>query len=80
MAMSSILAVSGIMKLIAGIFVFCAVILVLVILIQKGRGVGLSGAFGGGMAGGILGTKTGDFLTWATIGLAGRGNHHRPPA
>jgi len=30
----------------------------------------LSGAFGGGGgAGGLLGTKTGDFLTWVTISL-----------
>ena len=45
------------------------VVLILVILIQKGRGGGLSGAFGGGMASGLLGSKTGDFLTWVTIGL-----------
>ena len=43
--------------------------LVLIILIQKGRGGGLSAAFGGGMASGILGSKTGDFLTWVTIVL-----------
>ena len=49
----------------------CAVILILVVLIQKGKGGGLSGAFGGGMAGGILGSKTGDFLTWFTIALVG---------
>jgi preprotein translocase subunit SecG len=45
--------------------------LILIILIQKGRGGGLSAAFGGGMAGGILGSKTGDFLTWVTIVLVG---------
>ena len=45
--------------------------MVLIILIQKGRGGGLSGAFGGGMASGILGSKTGDFLTWFTIALVG---------
>ncbi|OHB85789.1 MAG: preprotein translocase subunit SecG [Planctomycetes bacterium RBG_19FT_COMBO_48_8] len=45
--------------------------LILMILIQKGRGGGLSGAFGGAMAGGILGSKTGDFLTWVTIVLVG---------
>jgi preprotein translocase subunit SecG len=38
-----------------------------VVLVQKGRGGGLSGAFGGAMASGILGSKTGDFLTWVTI-------------
>jgi preprotein translocase subunit SecG len=40
-------------------------------LIQKGRGGGLSGAFGGAAASGILGSKTGDFLTWVTIVLVG---------
>jgi preprotein translocase subunit SecG len=44
-------------------------VLVLVVLIQKGRGGGLSGAFGGGMGSSLLGSKTGDFLTWVTIGL-----------
>jgi preprotein translocase subunit SecG len=46
-------------------------VLALVILIQKGKGGGLSAAFGGGMGGGILGSKTGDFLTWFTIVLVG---------
>ena len=54
----------GIMSFVAVLFVICAVVLILVILIQKGKGGGLSAAFGGGMAGGILGSKTGDFLTW----------------
>ena len=48
------------------------VILALIILIQKGKGGGLSGAFGGaGSGAGLLGTKTGDFLTWVTISLVG---------
>ncbi len=59
------------MKFLMVIFVICAVVLILVILIQKGKGGGLSGALGGGMASGILGSKTGDFLTWLTIGLVG---------
>ena len=66
-----VLAVGLIMKTVAGLFFICAAALVLSILIQKGRGGGLSGAFGGGMAGGILGSKTGDFLTWVTIMLVG---------
>jgi preprotein translocase subunit SecG len=32
-------------------------------------GFGLSAAFAGGAASGILGSKTGDFLTWVTIVL-----------
>ncbi|MCP4453219.1 MAG: preprotein translocase subunit SecG [Planctomycetes bacterium] len=43
--------------------------LILIILVQKGKGGGLSSAFGGGMSGGVLGSKTGDFLTWVTISL-----------
>jgi len=59
------------MNVVAVLFVLCCLVLVLIILIQKGRGGGLSGAFGGGMASGILGSKTGDFLTWVTIVTAG---------
>jgi len=66
-----ILAATFVMKVVAVLFVVSAVVLILVVLIQKGRGGGLSAAFGGGMAGGILGSKTGDFLTWVTIGVAG---------
>jgi preprotein translocase subunit SecG len=66
-----VLAAVFIMKVIAVIFVLCAVVLVLIVLIQKGKGGGLSGAFGGGLASGILGSKTGDFLTWVTVSLAG---------
>lgn len=72
MTVFPILAVSFIMNVVAVLFVTCCVSLVLMILIQKGRGGGLSGAFGGAMAGGgVLGSKTGDFLTWVTIGLVG---------
>ena len=69
MASLPVLAVSFVMNLVGILFVICAVVLILVILVQKGRGGGLSSAFGGGASGGILGTKTGDFLTWVTIGL-----------
>ncbi len=66
-----LLKVPFVMHIVSVLWVLCAVILILVILIQKGRGGGLSGALGGGMASGILGTKTGDFLTWITVGLVG---------
>jgi len=71
MTVFPMLAVSFIMNVVAVLFVICCVSLVLIILIQKGRGGGLSSAFGGAMAGGILGSKTGDFLTWVTIVLVG---------
>ena len=71
MIISPLLAVSLIMKVVAVLFVLCSIILILVILIQKGRGGGLNAALGGAMASGILGSKTGDFLTWVTIALVG---------
>lgn len=66
-----LLKISFFMNVVAVLFILCCIVLILIILIQKGRGGGLSGAFGGGMASGILGSKTGDFLTWVTIVLAG---------
>jgi len=66
-----LLAVGFSMKLVAVAFVFCSVILILLILLQKGKGGGLGAAFGGGMGGSLLGSKTGDFLTWVTIVLVG---------
>jgi preprotein translocase subunit SecG len=48
------------------IFVFFCVIMILLVLIQKGRGGGLSGAFGGSGGNTAFGAKTGDVLTWAT--------------
>ena len=57
-----------VMKVVVGIWVLLAVILVLLVLIQKGRGGGLSSTFGG-LSSSLLGTKTGDFLTWVTISV-----------
>ena len=71
MTVFPLLAVGFIMKMAAALLVICAVVLILIILVQKGKGGGLGGAFGGGVAGGILGSKTGDFLTWVTVVLAG---------
>src|ERR1051326_74622 len=47
-------------------FIFVCVILILLVLIQKGRGGGLSSAFGGGGGNTAFGSKTGDVLTWGT--------------
>jgi len=66
-----ILAVSFIMKIVAVIFLISCVALILVILVQKGRGGGLSTALAGGVASGLLGSKIGDFLTWVTIVIVG---------
>ncbi len=69
MTVLPLLAVGLVMKFVAALFVLVSIILILVVLMQKGRGGGLSGAFAGGMASGLLGSKTGDFLTWVTVGL-----------
>jgi preprotein translocase subunit SecG len=71
MAMFSMLAAGLFIKLIAIIWVLCAVVLILVVLIQKGKGGGLSGIFGSGMAGSLLGADTKKPMTWFTIGLVG---------
>jgi preprotein translocase subunit SecG len=71
MTIFPMLAVSFFANFVAVVFLICAVVLILIILIQKGKGGGLSAAFGGGMASGILGSKTGDFLTWVTIAMVG---------
>lgn len=49
-----------------GLFLFVCLILILLVLIQKGRGGGLSSAFGGAGGNTAFGSKTGDVLTWAT--------------
>ena len=64
-----ILGVSTIVNLIVLFWVFVCIALILLVLIQKGRGGGLSSAFGGGGANSLLGTKTTDWLTKATIGI-----------
>lgn len=53
------------------VFVLVCLLLILVILVQKGRGGGLSGAFGGVGGHSAFGTKTGDVFTWITVGLTG---------
>src|SRR5436309_15833082 len=49
------------------LFILLSLFLILLVLIQKGRGGGLSSAFvGGGGGHTAFGSKTGDVLTWAT--------------
>ncbi len=68
--MSLLLAkVPFIMMLVGVVWFIAAVFLILLILVQKGKGGGLGAAFGGAGSNSLLGTKTGDFLTWVTIGL-----------
>jgi preprotein translocase subunit SecG len=48
------------------LFLFFCFIMILLVLVQKGRGGGLTGAFGGAGGNTAFGAKTGDVLTWAT--------------
>jgi len=52
------------------LFLVCSILLIMLILIQKGRGAGLAGAFGGAGGHSAFGTKTADVLTKITAGLA----------
>lgn len=63
------LALSFLGNLAVVLFVLVCLAIILIVLLQKGRGGGIGAAFGGGGAGSLLGTKTGDFLTWVTICL-----------
>ncbi len=51
------------------LFLLTGVLLILLVLIQKGRGGGLAGAFGGPGGHSAFGTKTADVLTKLTAGL-----------
>jgi len=53
------------------LFLLTAVVLILLILIQKGRGGGLAGAFGGPGGHSAFGTKTADIFVKATAVIAG---------
>jgi preprotein translocase subunit SecG len=51
--------------------IILSVLLVCVILIQRGKGGGLAGAFGGVGGSSAFGTKAGDVFTHITLGMAG---------
>ncbi len=48
-------------------FCIVCVLLIVIILLQRGRGGGLSGAFGGAGGQTPFGAKTGDVFTWVTV-------------
>lgn len=61
-------------NLLVGLFLLISVAMILLVLIQRPQGGGLSGAFGAGGGGGgagqtAFGTKTGDVLTYGTIAI-----------
>jgi preprotein translocase subunit SecG len=53
------------------LFLLCGVILSLLVLIQRGRGGGLAGAFGGAGGSAAFGTKTADIFVKATAVTGG---------
>ena len=56
-------------QILAVIFVLTCIILIIIVLLQKGRGGGLSAAFGGAGDQSAFGSKTGDVFTKITIGI-----------
>lgn len=52
------------------LLVVTGLFLILIVLIQRGRGGGLAGAFGGAGGQSAFGTKAGDLFTRVTIGVA----------
>jgi preprotein translocase subunit SecG len=68
--MNMLLVASWYHSILGTLFALMAVVLMGVILLQRGKGVGLSGAFGGAGGHTAFGAKTGDVLTWATIVIA----------
>jgi len=64
-----ILAVTFWQGVVTTLLVLVCLLLMMVILIQKGRGGGLAGAFGGAGGHSAFGAKTGDVFTWITVGL-----------
>jgi preprotein translocase subunit SecG len=69
MVVLPLLATGFLMKVAAVLFLVCSVSFIMIIMIQKGKGGGLSGAFGGTAVSNILGAKSKEPLTWITIGM-----------
>jgi len=62
---------TGVIGAMAIFFALACVFMILIILIQRPKGGGLAGAFGG-VGGGqqsVFGAKVGDVLTWVTVGF-----------
>lgn len=58
-------------QVLAVVFTIMSILLVIIVLLQKGRGGGLSAAFGGAGGQSAFGSKTGDYFTWVTVGVVG---------
>jgi preprotein translocase subunit SecG len=62
-----ILAVAWYHTILAFLFAVVAILLMIVILLQRGKGVGIAGFLGGSAGATAFGAKTGDVLTWITV-------------
>lgn len=67
--MMEMLASSWLRGVVTIVFAVICLFLIVIILLQKGRGGGLAGAFGGAGGHSAFGAKTGDVFTWITVGL-----------
>ena len=67
--MFSLAKIPFFMHVVMWIWIAVAFCLILIVLLQKGKGGGVGSMFGGAGASSLLGTKTGDFLTWVTISM-----------
>jgi preprotein translocase subunit SecG len=63
--------VNGWSHLLNGLILFLGLLLMLTILIQRGKGGGLVGAFGGAGGSSPFGSKAGDTFTRITLTMAG---------
>ena len=66
----AILGASGWAHLLNVAIIFLALFLILIVLIQRGKGGGLSGAFGGAGGSSAFGARGGDAFTRITITIA----------
>ncbi|QEL17248.1 preprotein translocase subunit SecG [Limnoglobus roseus] len=62
---------SGISYFLNVVIIIVSVLLMLVVLIQRGKGGGLAGAFGGAGGSSAFGSRAGDAFTKITLYLAG---------
>ena len=64
---SLVVGISWIAQALAIFFAVVCLFLIVIVLLQKGRGAGLASAFGGAGGQSAFGSKTGDVFTWVTI-------------
>lgn len=69
MKLTTLAAITWYAQTLAVLFVLICIILIIIVLLQKGRGGGLSAAFGGAGGHSAFGSKTGDVFTKITIGI-----------